>query len=261
MNYAEKELLYQKINGIERRINSPRQISFYLDDHIYQAQKTYYFNFESKGGYIIIKSETDEQINLKIGKTPVCLNQSFYLEKGVHEVEVFAENPNGVGTIKICVYGQVSYYDTSYVKVENLENYSVISVFDKDRVTLYKYQQNISVIDTLQASSYDMCSFNQAVYVYLLNGDVLQVREYLEECSACVVTDYHVEQASQVKCSKGSVYIVKKGKMYLLDLNLAVIYPTNLQLKELLAVQDDKAIYRDLDGKIKLCNFSVSQNA
>ncbi len=260
MNYGE-ELLHERVNRLERKNLSRREIKFYLNDYTSELNKTYYFCFEQlSNGYIKIKVESSVSATLWLGETEVVCGESFYLEKGVYEVAVKVSLVSPLETVVVAVSGEVAYHDGCDTKVLLANGFSVISQLCDGVLSLYKYDSQITLIEQIETADYDISAQDGEITVYRITNGILEKTVYLENFSASVITQYNLDGISQVKCSKNGLYVVKSGKLYSLTEteNGFDLTDTGLRLKEALTVQDGKAVYRDYDGKIKLCSFSVS---
>ncbi len=262
MNYGEKELLSQRVLGLEKINASRREITFYLNDYTESLDKKYYFCFEQlSNSYLKIDTNFNaESIRLTIGDAELVCGESIFMEKGIYEVAVSTTLSNLQQSLLITISGEVAYYDGCETKVINADGYSVIAQFSAGLLLLYKYDTKVTLIEQLETKSYDLQLVNGEVFLYHLTDTGFERIVYLEDFSASVISEYSLEGLSQIKCSKEGLYVVLSGNLYSITITEEGIEKTQLglKLKELLAVEDGKAVYRDYDGKIKLCSFSVS---
>lgn len=257
--YYEKELLQERVSRLERKNSSRREITFHLNDYTSSQEKTYYFCFEHlTDGFVKITAEgKDENLTLKIGNTLVTRGENFYLEKGVWEVSVSLSGQQD--TVVISVLGEVIYHDASLTKVLTCDNFSVIGQYCNGLFCLYKYDNKVTLLEQFETSSADMILNGTDLTVYRIVGEKLEKIEYLQDFSASVVSQYNLEGITQIKCSKSGLYIVVSGKLYSVTIGEDLQKTdTGLLVKELLAIDETHAVYRDYDDKIKLCSYSVS---
>lgn len=257
--YGEREVLYNRLDKIEKRLNQTREIVFHLNDYTSQAEKNYYFCFENcVNGYVKIQVESDNLSTLSLGGVQILSGEYFYLERGVYEVLLQTTVNDITKEVKVCVFGEVCYHDNSQIRVFSKENFSIIAQISVGQLSIYLYDGNITLIDKIETTDYDIV-LEDELSVYYLTQTGLEKKVYLYPFVAGVVTEYLLEGVSGVKCSKEGVYIIKSGKLYLVSLaDDITLTDCNLEVKELFAIEQNKAVYRDYNGKIKLSDFSVS---
>lgn len=263
---AQEEFIIKGLNSLDEKIDSKREILFCLDDLSVSLNKEYYFTFVvTQNGFVSISfNNIDGQITAFIDNIPLIINSEFYLKKGVYQVKVLASFNTISQSIRVNVKGSVKYYNTSYVKVLNLQNYSLIAIFKDEVLSLYKYTGDIILLETLSAKSYDYVVGLSEVYLCYVQDNVLKIKTYYDDLSSSAEQFIEIDNLAEVKCyfsEKLGLYILKDGQIYLLDSqNTNNLTPLNLKAKNLLAVEKDSLVYRDFNGKIKLCSFSVSPN-
>ena len=258
MNYGQ-ELINQRLNAIERKISSPKEIVFHLNDYLEQAEKNYYFTFEVlNSGFIKFEVKATNDCILTLSGVEIKCGEYFYLEKGVYEVLLQTEQSQPSSEVQVKISGEVNFYDSSQVKVLSLENFSIIALICAGQLSVYFYDGNIALIDRIQTEAYDM-QLGEELTIYYLTQTGIEKKTYLYPFTAGVVTSYSLEGVTDIKCSNTGLYIVKNGKMCKLELeNEVATYDCNLEVKDIFAIKDSKVVYRDINGKIKLSDFSVS---
>ncbi len=259
MNYGERELINQRLGAIERKIIAPKEIVFHLNDYSEQTEKNYYFNFEVVyGGFIKFEVQASNDCTLTLGGVEIKCGEYFYLEKGVYEVLVQTQESDPTKEVRVSVLGEVNYHDSSQYKVLSQDSYSIIALICAGQLSIYFYDGNVVEIDRIQTDDYDMV-LGEELTVYYLTQTGFEKKVYMFPFSVGVVTSYTLDDISGIKCSNSGVYVIKSGKMYLLEVENGLNFrDCNLEVKDIFAIKDNKVVYRDYNGKIKLSDFSVS---
>ena len=257
------EKLNLELLELKEKIENRREIYFSLNDYLSGLDKVYYFTFVcNKSGYVKIKvKKPQEKIGLSINDVTIISDKEFYLKKGTYQVKVVA-NLLTEQTINIVVSGYVKYYDNAFVKVLNSTNYSVIAVQNLGEVSLYKYNGEIELIETISTSSFDFCLDTDEVVLFYLTDNGFVKKTYMQNFNASVVQETFVKNLSEIKCYNGQkvgLYGVKQGVLCKIDADNGEITNLNIKAKNVLAGKEDCFVFRDFDNKIKLCNLSVSQ--
>ena len=261
MIYGEREIIDRRLSKIEKRLENPREIVFHLNDYSSQAEKNYYFCFEaSSSGYVKIEAlNAGQSCNLTLNGVKILLGEYFYLEKGVYEILLQAVLEDALQPVKVSVFGEVCYHDNSQIKVLSATDYSIIASICAGQLSIYYYDGNIAEVDRIETEDYDM-ELSDELTVYYLTQTGIEKKVYIYPFTAGVVTAYPIEGATGIRCSGGKLYIVKAGRLYLVtfDSGSAVLSECNLEVKDIFAIDGNRVVYRDYNGKIKLSDFSVS---
>ena len=259
MNYGERELTNNRLSQIEKRLNNPREITFLLNDYTEQSDKNYYFCFEVNiSGCVKIEVQKGNYNKLTLNGVNVLCGEYFFLEKGVYEILLQTTVENTNQAVKVSVFGDVSYHDNSQVKVLSGLNYSIIALICAGQLSIYYYDGNIALIDKIETEDYDM-ALDRELTVYYLSQSGIEKKEYIYPFNAGVITSYPIDGVTGIKYSQDGLYLVKSGKLFLANIEDEIqLSECGIELKDIFAVKQNKVIYRDYNGKIKLSDFSVS---
>lgn len=264
MNSLQERIYYlnEKVSEQQTKSNLSSFLNFYVtvSGEQTQEEKNAYFSFFCKGGKVKIvpvsESESDKYIKIFINSVPVILNEFFYLEEGKKTIKVTTNRQAGEKLV-FALYGEVSYLDEMTIKSVNFTDSSFIFSCCDGELKLYKYNgENLSLVENLgESPSGDICK-GDLLYLSYVSGEEVKVKIYYQDLS-CVELSTEIE-AQDVKLDyqeKLRLYVVKKGILNCYEYENGVFSKTSLKknVSKIYAIKGSKAVFRDGDGKIRLC--------
>lgn len=263
MNSLQERIYYLNEKVAEQGIKS--NLSVFLKFYVTvsgeqtQEEKSAYFSFFCKGGKVKItpvsESGSQKDIKIFINSVPVVLDEYFYLTEGKKTVKV-TTNVQSDAKLVFAVYGEVDYLDEMTVKSVNFADASFIFSCCDGEIKLCKYDGNLSLVENLgESPSGDICK-GDLLYLSYISGEEVKVKIYYQDLS-CVELSTEIE-GQDVKTDyqeKLRLYVVKKGILSCYEYENGVFSKTSLKKKvsKIYAIKGSKAVFRDGDGKIRLC--------
>ena len=264
MNSLKERIYYLNEKLSKQQANS--NLSVYLNFYVTvsgeqtQSEKNAYFSFFCNGGKVKIapvsESESGKEIKIFIHSVPVILGEYFSLDEGKKTVKVTTNCQAGTKLI-FAVYGQVRYLDEMIIKSVNFTDASFIFSSCDGELKLYKYDgESLVLIENLgESPSGDICK-GDLLYICYVSGEEVKVKIYYQDLS-CVELSTEIE-GQDVKIDyqeKLRLYVVKKGVLSSYEYENGVFTKTSLKknVSKIYAIKGSKAVFRDGDGKIRLC--------
>ena len=184
------------------------------------------------------------------------MGEYFSLDEGKKTVKVTTNCQAGTKLI-FAVYGQVRYLDEMIIKSVNFTDASFIFPSCDGELKLYKYDgESLVLIENLgESPSGDICK-GDLLYICYVSGEEVKVKIYYQDLS-CVELSTEIE-GQDVKIDyqeKLRLYVVKKGVLSSYEYENGVFTKTSLKknVSKIYAIKGSKAVFRDGDGKIRLC--------
>ena len=264
MNSLKERIYYLNEKLSKQQANS--NLSVYLNFYVTvsgeqtQSEKNAYFSFFCNGGEEkktpVSESESGKEIKIFINSVPVILGEYFSLDEGKKTVKVTTNCQAGTKLI-FAVYGQVRYLDEMIIKSVNFTDASFIFSSCDGELKLYKYDgESLVLIENLgESPSGDICK-GDLLYICYVSGEEVKVKIYYQDLS-CVELSTEIE-GQDVKIDyqeKLRLYVVKKGVLSSYEYENGVFTKTSLKknVSKIYAIKGSKAVFRDGDGKIRLC--------
>ncbi len=264
MNSLKERIYYLNEKLSKQQANS--NLSVYLNFYVTvsgeqtQSEKNAYFSFFCNGGKVKIapvsEPESGKEIKIFINSVPVILGEYFSLDEGKKTVKVTTNCQAGTKLI-FAVYGQVRYLDEMIIKSVNFTDASFIFSSCDGELKLYKYDgESLVLIENLgESPSGDICK-GDLLYICYVSGEEVKVKIYYQDLS-CVELSTEIE-GQDVKIDyqeKLRLYVVKKGVLSSYEYENGVFTKTSLKknVSKIYAIKGSKAVFRDGDGKIRLC--------